>query len=406
MWLIAAYGYSLAGTYSLGKLAAVALGGLWLALGPVYRRPGADRLLLAYLAALAAVAPWSANPWFSLWHMFGTYTAGLIAALVLVPYWACLDARHRPGLVAGLRRGAALLAAVAILQRAGGWLLPYPLFAGERAYSTLGSPVYVGAMCALLLPFCASWPERLLLLAGLWTTGSRAGWLGCALGAAYLAWPAWPRRWRWIVILATAGTARAALARWHGGPSDLGRVFVWHAALQAYAARPWAGWGPGNYVGVAELYRHPGWHEVYGMTTQDHAHNAVLEAAATSGTIGLLGLAALWWALWRATAVDRAARAALLGLAVVALLEPVPPVVKAVALAIAATAVPAETAAPGLSRAIRLFACNIFFAVLFLILLDRLMTFYGDAPWSASSGLAAYLSGVITMTQPASIPPL
>lgn len=393
-FLLLAYGYSLSGAFSLGKMLAVAGVGLWLSLASSYKRRE-DVWLLAYLAVVSVTAAMSADPIVSFFGLAGTYQAGLLAALVLVPYWACIESRHRPGIELGLRWGAVGMAVVALLQRAG-YLLPYPLPTGDRAYSTMGSPIYVGAAAALALPFAATWLERGLLIACLWATGSRSAWMACAAGAVYHYWPRLSSRARlWGVVAAASGTSLAFTLR---PPSDLGRIAVWHSALEGFAARPWFGWGPGNYIGVADRWRSPLWDEVYGATTQDHAHNLFLEAAATSGIPGLMGLAVLIPALWRA-AGDRKTRAAFVGVFVVSMLQPLPLVVKALVVALAASGTIAAPLSKPVSTTIRLIYCSSFVTVMFLVLLDRLMTYYGSAPWSYSSVWAAYLAGVIKEIQ-------
>ena len=101
-------------------------------------------------------------------------------------------------------------------------------------------------------------------------------------------------------------------------PHDLGvsmgsRFDNWRAGVSAFAARPWLGWGPGNYLSAsgghlaADYARYlPSKGTV--NEGQDHAHNTTIEEAATKGVAGLLAYLGLWG--WTAVAVVRAARRA------------------------------------------------------------------------------------------------
>ena len=390
IFLISFYGFTLSGPYSLGKLVAVTVFGLWLALGPVLRLGVAP---LFYLLAAVVSTLLSADPWLSVWGLWGTYNTGLICAMVLIPYWACVDSRHRFGLEVGLRWGGLIMAVVGLAQRVG-FFLPFPLPAGDRAYSTMGSPVYVGAMAALCFPFCKTWLERGLMIALLWATGSRGAWIATALGAIYFYWPDISRRVRiWGLVAAGSVTA---LAFWIRPLSDLGRVVVWGAAWEAFKARPWFGWGPGNYLTIAEVYRNPAWDEVYGVTTQDHAHNLFLEAAATGGIVGLVAMSVLTYTMWIHCRYSRMAQAALLGVFCVGLLNPLPLVAKALCLALCASS---SSTNGEINKKVQIL-CKQMFLVIFVSVLyithwDRMVTYYGDTPWSFSSVKAAFNAGII-----------
>ena len=386
--LIVFYGLTLSGCWSLGKLAITACCGLWLALGQVYRRP-VDAYLLAYLAVVAVTSSTSADPWLSVFGLWGTYNSGLLPALVLVPFWACVPKWDRPNIETGIRWGAALFAVIALFQF---FILPEILPTGRRAYGTMGSPVYAGALACLCLPFCRGWLERGVLLAALWATGSRGAWLGAAIGMGYAHFPTLTRRWKFYALALPAVLILAAFAV--RPVSDLGRVIVWHSAVDAFKQRPLLGWGTGNFLMVAQIFRNPLWDEAYGSTTQDHAHNLFLEAAATSGIVGIISLTVLLFCLWCTS--NRTTQAALLGVGIVGMLNPLPIVVKALCLMLAASCVDGK---PTFSKLhlffVNTLAAKIFFVVAWLIHLDRMMTYYGQYPWSFSSIWAQYYSGVI-----------
>ena len=389
IFLILFYGFTLSGVYSLGKLVAVGWVGAWLAFGGV-KRIG---LPVLYLAVLTLTTITSADPWVSIWHLWGTNTCGLLAALVLVPFWACVGPGERGGIENGLRVGGLLMAVIGLLQLVPiPWLTPFPLFTGNRVYSTLGSPIYLGAVAVLCFPFMRSKIEQGLIVAVLLASGSRGAWIATALGWAYLNWDNLsPRVRTWGSILGLAGITGAF---WYRPLSDLGRVVTWGAALDGFMTRPWFGWGAGNFYTVAAVFRTPAWDEAYGNTTQDHAHNLFLEAASTSGVLGLLGISVLLFSLWKNS--DRIARSSLLGVFVVGMLNPLPMVAKALCLALAASSKVEEInfrkTTPLLVKGVSAIS---FLAVAWLIHLDRMMTFYGDVPWGFYSAKAAYYTGLI-----------
>ena len=86
----------------------------------------------------------------------------------------------------------------------------------------------------------------------------------------------------------------------------MGRRFAsWEAGLAGFAERPVLGWGPANYV--APFGRHVD-STAADLPTNDHAHNVLIEEAATKGLAGLAAYLAIWGLTF--VTVLRAARAA------------------------------------------------------------------------------------------------
>lgn len=388
--LLLFYGWSLSAHWSLGKLLIVSVVGLWLALGHTYRL---GVLPLAYLAVLAVTSAISVDPWLSYWGLWGTYSSGLLAALSIVPYWTSIGPEDRQGLERGLRVGGCAVALVAGAQLYGLFLPEALAEYGFRAIGTLGHPAYLGAALVMCYPFCRGY-EKGLIWAGLLASGSRGPWIACAVGMAYQTWPTISRRVKYwgsvavLVLMCAAFYIRPM--------SDLGRIATWRAAWDAFMSRPWFGWGPGAYLVIADVFRNPLWIEAYGWTTQDHAHNLLLEAGATSGILGALTLGGFLYALWRATAYNRPARAALLAVFICGMLNPLPLVVKALCLAIAASSCPTENRPlRNAHKLCQVFALASFLSVMCLIYFDRIMTYYSGTPWSFSSQEAAYWVGLV-----------
>lgn len=69
------------------------------------------------------------------------------------------------------------------------------------------------------------------------------------------------------------------------------RRIVWTAGLKGVAERPWAGWGPGNYDVVFGRYVAG---EMLNLPVHDHAHNKLLELAATQGLPSVLLHLGIW----------------------------------------------------------------------------------------------------------------
>lgn len=384
--------YFLQGRFSLGKLLITGMIGYWLSTGPIFKNRVVPALL--YLLTVVIASFFSADVWLSFWGIFGTYSHGLLAAMVLIPFYVCFDISSRPAIEKGIRVGAVIMSLVGIGQRFGvGWC-PFPLFTGDRVYATLGSPIDVGAICALCFPFARTAPEKVLLVLCLWASGSRGAWIATALGAIYYYWPVISPRIRiWGLILSGVGLISAMTYR---PPSDLGRVAVYHAAVSSFFARPWLGWGPGNFLMVAELWRNPLWDEVYGPTTQDHAHNLFLEALSTSGIIGFIGLCILLWILWSRS--DRPARSGLLGLFIVGMLNPLFMASKAIALMLCASSEKKEPATKPQIMFVKSMSLISLALVFMLIHWDIMIKVHGKYPWSVSSIISAYYLGIIKET--------
>ncbi|HAH07809.1 MAG TPA: hypothetical protein DCM05_15015 [Elusimicrobia bacterium] len=357
-----------AAVYALPKLlvlaaaAALAWAGLALARrGP--RRTPMD-LPLAALALWTAVATaLSLDPWMSLLGHYRAYFYGDLSFLLYAALFyaaASADEGDSPQTLLSVGAGAAALCgAYAVLQTFGIELAVgiRELEPGKRAFSTLGSPVYLGSYLQLFVPvalalaldgkgaarplggFCL-----LGLAAGLFLSISRGAWLSAVAGAAaYLLWtrrlPAPRTKKAWAVLglsclLAAGGAAALASRLRPTGVSDSARLQLWADAARIAAAHPWAGSGPDTFEAALRRYRSLGMLRALGQQRgQADAHNDLLQAAATLGWPGLAAYLGVLWGLW--LAVRRAApgagrpwaaaaASALVGLFVQAKLNPTP----------------------------------------------------------------------------------
>lgn len=290
------------------------------------RRCALDAPLLALFLAAALSAAFSVDRPVSVLGHHGFYSYGLLAGLV---YLALYFAASR-----GLGGGTPFLRAVAVssglcaflgaLQWAG---LPVTMALEKalpegRVYSTLGSPVYLGAVLALALPLCAglgtgTGRDRALGLfsgafcaAGLLLTQSRSAWLGAAAGLAVWGWLSgrWDGR-RFLWPAAGLAALLLALGLWSraSGAADSARVQLWKTAVAVAVRRPLVGAGVGAFENAFRRERSEDFVRILGgKSSQASAHNDVLELAATTG---LLGLAAYLWVLWGAVGAARGALA-------------------------------------------------------------------------------------------------
>lgn len=292
------------------------------------RRCGLDAPFLALFSAAALSAAFSIDRPVSVLGHHGFYSYGLLAgAVYLGLYFAASRATGSGG--TSYFRAVALSSALCALFGALQWAgLPVTMALEKalpegRVYSTLGSPVYLGAVLALALPLCAGlWAgpgrDRVLGLfagavcaAGLLLTQSRSAGLGAAAGLAVWGWLSGRldgrRRLLWPAAALAAGLLALGLWSRASGAADSARVQLWKSAVAVAARRPLVGAGVGAFENAFRRERSEDFVRILGgKSSQASAHNDLLEAAATTG---LLGLAAYLWCLWGLLASVRGALA-------------------------------------------------------------------------------------------------
>ncbi len=317
-------------------------------------RPLPAVTLLALVATMVATAV-SVVPGPSLW---GSYRRGqgLLSAtglwLLFAAAYLCLRPRAaRRRLWRFLLLPALPAAGYSLLQRAGidslNWST-YGASAAERAFASLGNPIFLGAWLAALAPLSLalmleSWPRRgaggglqalgaavnlVACAAGLAATASRGPLLGAAIGLGLVGLLAAGRRWpRPAGTAAVFGAIAAAVllaALLIRGPEGLAlgrgrtveqRLLVWQATADLMGTsgpgRWMVGYGPESLPYV--IGPHLPERLVQATPTQffDRAHSRLWDALVAAGLPGLLaglatpalalavGLGLLGWGSWR-----------------------------------------------------------------------------------------------------------
>ncbi len=285
-------------------LLAVAAGGLrspgaWLAFGAVFLPWAA--LSLRGLAGAGLTAPFLFFSWVAAAALFSPEplvslgASSRYAVFGLLFFYAASSDEGGKGWLAAVYGLGLAAAAVLILQR----------ITGRGLAGLIGAnPNYSAAFCAagfpaavLALSAAASKKNKflysalaLLLAAGIAAAASRGAALAAFLSAA--AGLGFTRRWKWLAGLFAAGLAAAAFLPATGleilfkfqDPRAFARPRLWGAALEAAAASPLLGWGPGRFGGIFEAFKFPYFDGLsfYGHSTL-HAHSEVLNLAAEAG---------------------------------------------------------------------------------------------------------------------------
>ncbi|MGI8619676.1 MAG: O-antigen ligase family protein [Gemmatimonadaceae bacterium] len=135
-------------------------------------------------------------------------------------------------------------------------------------------------------------------------SGTLRGWRGALTLACFALVGALPfiTRASW----ARPVTARVPVLGKLSSGVDSTRIIQWRAAVAGIRDRPLLGVGPENYQLIWSQYHHPEMQRFTADSRWDRAHNAYLDAFATSGILGFLSLLAIWLALaWSLLRADR-----------------------------------------------------------------------------------------------------
>jgi O-antigen ligase len=315
-------------------LADLLLMGLWIRQAWVQRvwrirRTPFDLPLIVFLLAAGLSACFSLDPRLSLFGAYKIYVFGVIpmAAFALLFWFTAQTANEA---LTRQVRTAAVAAAVGaafygFLQFTGSELFDrMPPSAGGRVWSSLGNPLYLGAVCMMAAALAGGWlfqrgqgslwkavgPALLLMamVGGMALALSRSAWVGALTGAVILL-AAHRRSLKQFVPLGIflAGgillttllpgvRARAADMFSLQEGSNAARVAGWKAGLSVWKTRPWAGAGPDTFFQAFRPHRSLDYVRATGAyVTQADAHNDVIQIAAT---MGLMGMAVWLWLLF------------------------------------------------------------------------------------------------------------
>jgi O-antigen ligase len=183
-----------------------------------------------------------------------------------------------------LIRKPAALYAISHGRATGTFVLPGEL----AAYLIVFVPIAYGiARVARTLPLrLLGWGAVVVGTIALFQTHSRAGWMGFAAAAAFLAAVSLPRRRARAAAAALAGAgALAVLVAFnvqHNPSEDYTRIAIWQAALQIIDRFPLTGVGPFDFARLYAVVHVPD-----AEATAFHAHSLYLTFFAELGIIGL-----------------------------------------------------------------------------------------------------------------------
>lgn len=308
---------------------------LWLAAVAVLTSSRLDPYWLPWLLWCALCAVKASRPEIAFRGLHWTYENGVAQTLILWVLWGSDWPEKKAWMKAALITACLFTFGQAMLNgRVPGTMFDEPN--SGRMYGSFGSPVLLGSFLALGVVGTSSL-VRVLCFGALLLTKARSSIIAVVAGGVFLYWH---RRPRPGVVAILAGIIIVAAGFSFSGRgivrSDAGRRILWDVCLKAVRARPLMGWGPENTMYAVEATKDKAeWDKVYSTTTQDHAHNNVLEALVTTGIPGVILFSLLSWYCWNMVE-GREGQAVLLTLFVAGLFNPVSFAAKACAMILVA----------------------------------------------------------------------
>jgi len=314
-------------TYDLPKLTLVYLGDLllvtlwfWQSMDRgewIVHRTALDVPLSLFLGVGVLSACLSIDPSLSFYGAYRIYVFGWWPMVSFIALYF-LTAQVDPATLAGPVCRAALLSAAcvafyAVLQYAGYEIFQeIPGVKGGRAWSSLGNPLYMGAVCAMALPQTLNlmgWKRIMgisLAVAGLVLSLSRSAWVGAFVAGVYSIfvfrhhvrqWGARAAASALVVILFMVlmphVRERFQVLVSRKEASNAARLEGWKAGLRVWREYPVLGSGPDTFFQAFRPHRTEAYLKAAGAgVTQADAHNDLIQMAATEGTLGLI--AYLW----------------------------------------------------------------------------------------------------------------
>ena len=268
---------------------------------------------LFLILANAVATVFSMNPLQSLWGQYMFHSFGLLplATAFVFAFLICqLDIKN------SVFNWVILAAVLSTIYGIGG--------AGEsgRMNTTFGSPIYYSVFAAAVAPVAlARFFERknrpvwliaiIILAAGLFIAGSRGAWIALGVSVAVFLFTALARKQlkakQILTVLAGVAALGACLFLSSASFNKLRTTFNvndfsnfsrhegWKAGLDIIKEKPLLGAGPANFQ--LAFIRHKTLEYIRSVgpeTLQGHAHNDIVQAAATTGLVGLAAYACFW----------------------------------------------------------------------------------------------------------------
>lgn len=338
------YSKSFASGFSVPRLLVFALGLVPFAAyvaagGAVDLRRSLFKPALPLLAVMLVSLAMSTEPWVGLVGRYNGFALGVLGVAIALAYHVAAASVGEGRGHAETERGLRLIAAAgafigvhAFAQWQGFDAELTKNLAGHRGISTIGSPVDLGMLLAMLLPIAvaASPVYGIAVALGLVASGARGAWIGAAAGMVVFVFRGESNgRLRVLGVLALLLAGAGYVYTHNDRPfsqSNQERVEIWKVAAKAISERPIIGHGPDSFETTFRRLKSPGF--VAAMLSDRHiqadAHDDILEVLATLGVLGLAAYALLLVAAFRATRDMPAVAGAMAALFVNAKVNPVP----------------------------------------------------------------------------------
>lgn len=263
-----------------------------------------------FFAAVVLTTLTSHDLYGSLIGDYAAYFTGMFSIIIYIgAYYLAASSESDPEEIGYyVVRGGAIIAFYALLQYCG--LDPFKgvqdlNVTANRAWSTIGNPVYCGAVLAIVLQVAvhkilndsedraANLSLAVVICFGIFATFSRGAWLAAMVGVGVQVlkkWPEFRKRIRsGFIVCGILGVLALSYGRTDLSKADAGRIATWKTAVRIFKNHPIVGFGPSTFGTAYRKYRTMEDVAVYGHGGgQKAAHNQILQVAATMGLVGLV----------------------------------------------------------------------------------------------------------------------
>lgn len=283
-----------------------------------------DAWVLFCLGAVAVAGWFSTDPVGSILGGYNSYVQGMTATVLFAGlYYLASRSKDDASIERLLIASTAAAALAGLCACVQGMGYGGSAFGGNRAYSTIGGPVFLGAFLGMAVPsglwFALDregtsrgyWTFAVsLIVGGLISSASRGGLLAAGAGAALVLYcksrqtgrllPLPSLRFGLGLCMGFLLLAGIFVARRATRLSDSARFEVWKVAVASFLENPLAGSGPDTFETEFRARKTLGFIRVrLPSEFQEHAHNDILQTAATMGMVGLVAYLGLTLAILR-----------------------------------------------------------------------------------------------------------